>query len=47
MMRGMAVYYLAGMPFSSRYKVKVCNVHSLSELAEILTDYKKELAALR
>lgn len=47
MMRGMAVYYLAGMPFSSRYKVKVCNVHSLSELAKILTDYKKELAALR
>lgn len=43
MMRGMAAWYLSGMPYSSRYKVKVCAVNSLDELKEVLEDYKKEL----
>ena len=47
MMRGIAPYYLAGMPYASRYKVKVCGMRSLRELEEILASYQKELEKLR
>jgi nifR3 family TIM-barrel protein len=43
MMRGMASYYLAGLPYSSRYKVKLSQMNSLREMEEAVTAYQKEL----
>lgn len=39
MMRGMAGWYLLGMPHASKYKLKLSQMESLDEMKQILEDY--------
>lgn len=46
MMRGMAGWYLTGMPYASSYKNQLTQVNSLDELKQILDTYRKGLSQL-
>jgi nifR3 family TIM-barrel protein len=43
MMRGMAGWYLAGMPYAARYKSRLSQVNTLQEIEDILNEYKDQL----
>ncbi|MCH3962028.1 MAG: tRNA dihydrouridine synthase DusB [Solobacterium sp.] len=43
MMRGMAGWYLAGMPYAARYKSRLSQVNTLQEIKDILNEYKDQL----
>lgn len=43
MMRGMAGWYLAGMPYAARYKSRLSQVNTLQEIQDILNEYKEQL----
>ena len=43
MMRGIASYYVAGMPNAVYYKNRLAMMKSLSEMEEIITEYKEKL----
>ena len=43
MMRGIASYYVAGMPNAAYYKNRLAMMKSLSEMEEIITEYKEKL----
>ncbi len=43
MMRSMASWYIAGMPFSAEYKNKLSYIETYNDMDKILEDYKKVL----
>jgi len=45
MMRGMAAWYVTGMPNCSQIKKALSSIHTLKDLQQILKDYKKSLAS--
>ena len=45
-MRSIAPWFISGLPFAAKYKVKMCNVDSLIELREVLEEYKEVLNQL-
>lgn len=46
MMRGMAPWYLAGMPDANRYKQRLTMMNSLAEMKNILEEYRQRLGEL-
>lgn len=46
MMRGMAGWYISGMPFAASYKARLTQVNSLQEVRDILHEYKEKLSHL-
>lgn len=46
MMRGMAAWYLAGMPYASGYKNRVSSIESLADLDRLLAEYRGKLETL-
>ena len=47
MMRSMAAWYIAGMPYAAGYKNKLAQMNSLREMKEILAEYRLVLAGLQ
>ena len=45
-MRSIAPWFIGGLPFAAKYKVKMCNVSSLEELQGVLNEYKEVLENL-
>lgn len=43
MMRGMAPWFLTGMPYAASYKAKMSSLENLHDLEVILSDYRKKL----
>jgi nifR3 family TIM-barrel protein len=43
MMRGMASWYIAGMPYAASYKNRLSMMKSLAEMEEIICEYKQKL----
>ncbi len=43
MMRGMASWYIAGMPYAASYKNRLSMMKSLKEMEEIILDYRQKL----
>ena len=43
MMRSMAPWFLTGMPYASKYKLAITGVSALSELRDILDQYREKL----
>lgn len=46
MMRGMAGWYLAGMPYAANVRRKLTEINSLDDLSHILNNYKADLTSL-
>lgn len=46
MMRGIASWYIAGMPHAAGYKNRLSMMKSLAEMEEIINDYKQKLMSL-
>ena len=44
MMRGMAIWYIAGMPNSAECRRELSMMKELQEMREILVDFKKQLS---
>lgn len=45
-MRSIAPWFISGIPFAARYKVKMCNVSTLQDLETVLNEYKGVLQNL-
>ena len=43
MMRSMAGWFLFGMPYAARYRERLSHVNSLSDLKEVLDDYRRQI----
>ena len=41
MMRGMAGWYIAGLPHASEYKNRLSSISSLREMKEIIEEYRE------
>lgn len=46
MMRGMAAWYLTGMPYAARYKSRLSQVNTLQEMKDILNEYRQQLPTI-
>lgn len=45
MMRGMAGWYLAGMPYAANVRRKLTEINSLNDLSHVLNNYKEDLSS--
>jgi nifR3 family TIM-barrel protein len=46
-MRGLASYYITGIPFASGYKNRFSQMHSMDEFHRIMNEYREQLAVLK